>query len=118
MQQISQRNNDDHNKLFGDVDRSNIGALAQNQGHFEDDDLLADEKSAGFREEHIQDDIDYGDGFDNSEDEVDGEDLLENMEQDYRRQDELDQYEDVGIDDDQQDELSMNQRMQVDQRLD
>lgn len=39
---------------------------------------------------------------------MEGEDLLENMEQDYRRQDELDHYEQIGIDDDQQDELSIN----------
>jgi hypothetical protein len=58
------------------------------------------------------------DGLNNSEEEIDGEDLFENMEQDYRRQDELDHYEGVGIDDDRHDELSMNQRMMVDQRLD
>lgn len=55
---------------------------------------------------------------DNSEEEVDGEDLMENMEQDYKQQDELDHYEDIGIDDDQQEELSMNQRLMVDKRLD
>ena len=43
---------------------------------------------------------------------------MENMEQDYREQQELDHYEDVGLDDDQQEELSMNQRMMVDQQLD
>jgi hypothetical protein len=58
------------------------------------------------------------DGLNNSEEEIDGEDLFENMEQDYRRQDGLDHYEGVGIDDDRHDELSMNQRMMVDQRLD
>ena len=68
------------------------------------------------REENIQSDID--DDGDNSEEEVDGEDLMENMEQDYRQQDELDHYEDVGIDDDQQQELSMNERMAVERRLD
>ena len=49
---------------------------------------------------------------------MEGEDLMENMEQDYRRQDELDRYEDIGLDDERQEELSMNQRLAVDQRLD
>lgn len=90
-------------------------------GNYDDEDLLDGANSAGIIEEQIQDDVDEyedPDGLNNSEDEIDGEDLFENMEQDYRRQDELDHYEGVGIDDDRHDELSMNQRMMVDQRLD
>ena len=45
--------------------------------------------------------MDDADNDDNSEDEVEGEDLMENMEQDYRQQAELDNYEEIGIDDDQ-----------------
>ena len=67
--------------------------------NYDDGDMLGDENSAGIREEHIGEDIDYEDDIHNSEDEIDGEDLMENMEQDYRRQDELDNYEDVGLDD-------------------
>ena len=53
-----------------------------------------------------------------SEDEVEGDDLMDNMEADYEANPLLDNYEAVGIDEDEQNELSMNQRMQVDERLD
>jgi len=43
---------------------------------------------------------------------------MENMEQDYENNVQLDHYENQGIDDDKQDELSYNQRMAVEQRLD
>jgi len=55
---------------------------------------------------------------DNSQDEVEGEDLMENMEQDYERNVQLDHYENQGIDDDKQEELSYNQRIAVEERLD
>lgn len=70
----------------------------------EDDNVIVDD---------IQDDRD-GD----SEDEVEGDDLMDNMEADYEANPVLDNYENVGIDEDDQHELSMNQRMEVDQRLD
>ena len=70
---------------------------------FEDDNVIVDD---------IQEEVD-GD----SEDEVERDDLMDNMEQDYEANPVLDNYEAIGIDEDDQIELSMNQRMQVDQRL-
>jgi DNA replication licensing factor MCM2 len=69
----------------------------------EDDNIIEDD---------IQDDVG------NSEDEVEGDDLLDNMEQDYEERPELDRYEEDGLDDDDQNELSLEGRMQVDKRLD
>jgi len=43
---------------------------------------------------------------------------MENMEQDYERNVQLDHYENQGIDDDKQEELSYNQRIAVEERLD
>jgi len=51
-------------------------------------------------------------------DEESGEDIMEHMEQDYENRPELDQYELAGIDDEAQNELPMNERMQIDQDLD
>jgi DNA replication licensing factor MCM2 len=48
--------------------------------NYDDGDLLDDANSAGIREEHIGEDIDYDDGLENSDDEIEGEDLMENME--------------------------------------
>ena len=59
----------------------------------------------------------HDDGAQGSEDEVDGEDLMENMEGDYNAVPELDRYDNVGIDDDQQQELSMQGRLDVDRQL-
>jgi DNA replication licensing factor MCM2 len=54
----------------------------------------------------------------NSDDEVEGDDLMDDMEKDYEERPELDRYEMDGLDDDDQNELSMGERMQVDKRLD
>jgi hypothetical protein len=55
----------------------------------------------------------------NSEDEVEGDDLEDNMENDYEARPELDNYEAQGMDDIiQQNELSMEGRIEVDRRLD
>ena len=43
---------------------------------------------------------------------------MDDMERDYEANPILDNYEGVGLDEEDQNELSMNQRMQVDQRLD
>jgi DNA replication licensing factor MCM2 len=61
---------------------------------FEDDNVIVDD---------IQEEVD-GD----SEDEVEGDDLMDNMEQDYEANPVLDNYEAIGIDEDDQIELSMN----------
>lgn len=64
----------------------------------------------------IADDAD--DGQANSEDEIEGDDLMENMDQDYEQRPELDNYERVGIDDEGEvEELSYNQRLEVDNQL-
>ena len=42
---------------------------------------------------------------------------MENMEQDYQARPELDQFEDVGMDDDDHQELSYGARQEVDRRL-
>ena len=55
----------------------------------------------------------------NSEDDVEGDDLEDNMENDYEARPELDNYEAQGIDDIiQQNELSMEGRIEVERRLD
>lgn len=55
----------------------------------------------------------------NSEDDVEGDDLEDNMENDYEARPELDNYEAQGIDDIiQQNELSMEGRLEVERRLD
>lgn len=55
----------------------------------------------------------------NSEDDVEGDDLEDNMEGDYEARPELDNYEAQGMDDIiQQNELSMEGRVEVERRLD
>ena len=55
----------------------------------------------------------------NSEDDVEGDDLEDNMENDYEARPELDNYEAQGMDDIiQQNELSMEGRVEVERRLD
>lgn len=53
LQQISQRNNDDVNKLFGNNQNNNLDDLNYDGARFDDDQIIDDEKSAGIREEHI-----------------------------------------------------------------
>ena len=65
----------------------------------------------------IVDDI-QEEGAGDSEDEVEGDDLMDDMERDYEANPILDNYEGVGLDEEDQNELSMNQRLQVDERLD
>jgi DNA replication licensing factor MCM2 len=64
----------------------------------------------------IVDDI-QEDGAGDSDEEVEGDDLMDDMERDYEARPELDNYEMDGLDEDDQNELSMNQRMNVDKRL-
>jgi DNA replication licensing factor MCM2 len=64
----------------------------------------------------IVDDI-QEDGVGDSEDDVDGDDLMDDMERDYEARPELDRYDMEGLDEDDQRELSMTGRMQVDQQL-
>ena len=64
----------------------------------------------------IVDDI-QEDGAGDSEDQVEGDDLMDDMERDYEARPELDNYEMDGLDEDDQQELSMNERMNVDRRL-
>ena len=52
-----------------------------------------------------------------TESEGEGEDLEDNMERDYQAIPALDNYENVGIDDERQKELSMQERRKVDQML-
>ena len=72
------------------------------QGYRPEDDMEAMEDDNVIVDD-IQDDRD-GD----SEDEVEGDDLMDNMEADYEANPVLDNYEGVGLDDDDQNELSMN----------
>ena len=75
------------------------------------------------RDEEALEDDDLGDQQEDlrpsEDDDVDGDDLEENMEDDYQARPELDQYDEVGIDDQgEQEELSVNQRMEINRRLD
>ena len=47
----------------------------------------------------------------------DGEDLIDGMEKDYQQNEELDNYENIGIDNESQQELSMNKRMDADNEI-
>lgn len=55
---------------------------------------------------------------DDNEDQIEGDDLDEHMDEDYEARPELDNYDGFGIDDQRQQELNINDRLEVDERLD
>lgn len=60
---------------------------------------------------------DHEDMRENSEDNVEGDDLMEDFEKDYAERPELDRYDHEGIDDESHQELSMGQRIEIDEQL-
>ena len=100
--QIADDDNDGH-MLFGGG--SGEGADLEGFGHPENYEAMEDDNAIV---DDIQDDL-VADS-----DEGSGDDLMNDMERDYEARPELDIYENEGLDDGDHNELSMNQRMQVD----
>jgi len=57
-------------------------------------------------------------GVKSNESEEDGIDLMDDMEKDYQGNEQLDKYENEGLDNDNQNELNIHDRLAVDQELD
>lgn len=95
---------------------SNFNIYRANDGNYEGYNRDVDRDEA-IEDQDIHDEI-YEDRLNNSEDEVSGEDMMENMDRDYEKRSELDNYEAAGIDDENQIELDMNARQDVERRLD
>ena len=93
--------------MFPNRDRNNENVEGYQPGEefeaLEDDNVIVDD---------IQEE-----GAGDSEDQVEGDDLMDDMEKDYEARPELDNYEMDGLDEDDQQELSMNARMNIDNRL-
>ena len=63
-------------------------------------------------DEAVEDDNQYdNDGVKSNESEEDGIDLMDEMEKDYQGNDQLDRYEGDGLDDDDQNELNIHDRL-------